>query len=162
MNACIHLLRNVRILHAASTLESAMPIIIFTTVTALVFCLGDAFMLTLIMRPLFEAALGNQMLDTLRLGPAALFYVIHIGGLVYFSGLPATRGGTTKAALINGAVLGFVAYSCYEMTSWTIMRAWNVHLVLVDVAWGTTLSGVSAWLGATWSKKSALQTARTP
>jgi uncharacterized membrane protein len=135
-----------------------MPIIIFTLVKALVFCIGDAFMLPLVMRPLFEAALGNQMLDTLRLGPAALFYLIHIGGLVYFAGVPVTRApalqrGAPTMALVNGAVLGFVTYSCYEMTSWTIMRAWNVQLVLVDMIWGTLISGVSAWFGALSAQK---------
>jgi uncharacterized membrane protein len=125
-----------------------MALIIFSAVTALAFCIGDAFMIPLVMRPLFQAALGNQMLDTLRLGPAALFYLVHIGGLVYFAGLPVLRGGGATAAFVNGAVLGLVAYSCYEMTSWTIMRDWNSSLVLVDIAWGTVLSGTSAWLGA--------------
>jgi uncharacterized membrane protein len=125
-----------------------MPLLIFIAVTALVFCIGDAFMIPLVMRPLFQSALGSQMLETLRLGPAALFYLIHIGGLVYFAGLPATRGGTAMAAFANGAVLGLVAYSCYEMTSWTIMRNWHSTLVLVDVTWGTMLSGTAAWLGA--------------
>jgi uncharacterized membrane protein len=125
-----------------------MPILIFTAVTALVFCIGDAFMIPLVMRPLFQSALGPQMLDTLRLGPAAMFYLIHIGGIVYFAGLSATRGGGTMAAFMNGAILGFVAYSCYEMTSWTIMRDWNGTLVLVDLAWGTVLSGTAGWLGA--------------
>jgi uncharacterized membrane protein len=125
-----------------------MPLLIFTAVTALTFCIGDAFMIPFVMRPLFQSALGTQMLETLRLGPAALFYGIHIGGLVYFSGLPVMRGGTVATAFTNGAVLGLVAYSCYEMTSWTIMRDWNGTLVLVDVAWGTVLSGTTAWLGA--------------
>jgi uncharacterized membrane protein len=125
-----------------------MPLLIFTAVTALTFCIGDAFMIPLVMRPLFQSALGNQMLETLRLGPAALFYGIHVGGLAYFAGLPATRGGTAMEALANGAVLGLVAYSCYEMTSWTIMRDWHGTLVLVDIVWGTVLSGTAAWLGA--------------
>ena len=134
-----------------------MPIALFTVVTAVVFCLGDAFMIPLVMRPLFEAALGNQMLDTLRLGPAALFYIIHIGGLVYFAGIQATRDQHTFKAMVNGAVLGLVAYSCYEMTSWTIMRAWNAHLVVVDIAWGTLLSAASAWCGAVAARRWALK-----
>jgi uncharacterized membrane protein len=125
-----------------------MPLLIFTAVTTLVFCIGDALMIPLVMRPLFQSALGSQMLETLRLGPAVLFYLIHIGGLAYFAGLPVVRGGTVAAAFVNGAVLGFVAYSCYEMTSWTIMRDWHSGLVLVDVVWGTVLSGISSWLGA--------------
>jgi uncharacterized membrane protein len=125
-----------------------MPLLIFTAVAALAFCAADTFMIPLVMQPLFQSALGFQMLETLRLGPAALFYLIHIGGLSYFAGLPAVRGGSAAAAFMNGAVLGFVAYSCYEMTSWTIMRDWNSTLVLVDLAWGTVLSGTAACLGA--------------
>jgi uncharacterized membrane protein len=127
---------------------TAMPMLIFTAVTALVFCAGDFFMIPLVMRPLFLSALGGQMLDTLRLGPAALFYIIHIGGLAYFAGRPATQSGTPRAAFRDGAVLGFVAYSCYEMTSWTIMRDWRLDLVIVDTAWGTAISGIAAWAGA--------------
>lgn len=134
-----------------------MPIAIFTLITAVVFCLGDAIMIPLVMRPLFGAALGDQMLDTLRLGPAALFYLIHIGGLVYFAGLPRLHDQRPLMALVNGAVLGFVAYSCYEMTSWTIMRSWNAHLVVVDIAWGTALSAVSAWCGAVAARQWALK-----
>jgi uncharacterized membrane protein len=125
-----------------------MPLLIFTAVTTLVFCIGDAFMIPLVMRPLFQSALGSQMLETLRLGPAVLFYLIHIGGLVWFAGRPAAAGGTPAVGLANGAILGFVAYSCYEMTSWTIMRDWHSNLVMVDVVWGTVLSGTSSWLGA--------------
>jgi uncharacterized membrane protein len=128
-----------------------MPIITFTAVTAIVFCLGDAVMIPLVMRPLFKAALGSAMLDQLRLGPAALFYIIHIGGLAYFAGLPALRQAAAGTALLNGAILGFVTYSCYEMTSFTIMRSWTAQLVLVDLGWGTVISGLAAWSGAALS-----------
>jgi uncharacterized membrane protein len=77
-----------------------------------------------------------------------LFYLIHIAGLVYFAGIPATQSGSAAMAALNGAVLGLVAYSCYEMTSWTIMRDWNAQLVLVDLTWGTVISGSAAWCGA--------------
>ncbi len=116
--------------------------------TAAVLLLADAIVIPVVMRPLFLAYLGPLMLDSLRLIPAVLFYAIHIFGLVFLGGLPALRAGTPKIALINGAVLGFVAYSCYEMTSWTIMRDWHINLVLVDIAWGTFISGVAAYCGA--------------
>lgn len=116
--------------------------------TAAVVLVADALVIPVVMRPLFLTYLGPLMLDSLRLVPAVLFYAIHIFGLVYLAGLPALRTGNPKIALINGAVLGLVAYSCYEMTSWTIMRAWHVNLVLVDVAWGTFISGAAAHCGA--------------
>jgi uncharacterized membrane protein len=125
-----------------------MPLAIFAVATALVFCAGDFVVIPWVMQPLFKAALGSQMLDQLRHLPAALFYIVHIGGLVWFAGRPVARGGTARGALIDGAILGFVAYSCYEMTSWTIMRDWTPALVVIDLSWGTLISGVAAWAGA--------------
>lgn len=124
-----------------------MEILIAAIVTALVFLGGDFFMIPLVMRPLFQEHLGAQLLDSLRLTPAVLFYIIHVAGLVYFAGLPALRQDAPMTALVNGALIGLIAYSCYEMTSHTIMRDWSMKLVVIDVSWGVFLSAVSAWAG---------------
>jgi uncharacterized membrane protein len=124
------------------------PIALFTIVTAITFLIGDMFIIPLIMRPMFSAALGDSMLETLRLGPAAAFYIIQVAGIAWFAGLPFLRDGNLMKAGVNGAVLGFIAYSCYEFTSWTIMRDWHVGLVIADLAWGTAISGLAAYAGA--------------
>ncbi len=121
---------------------------IFSIITAVVLLLADAFVIPYVMRPLFQSALGDTMLSELRLLPALLFYFIHIAGIVWFAGKPAKAGTAPSMTFLNGAALGFVAYSCYEMTSWTIMRDWHVGLVVVDIGWGTAISGVSALFGA--------------
>jgi uncharacterized membrane protein len=130
--------------------SGAEPVTIFVlaVVTGLVFLAGDFLMIPIVMRPLFQKYLGGQMVDSLRLTPAILFYLIHIGGLVYFAGLPAMREGSAMIALVNGALIGLIAYSCYEMTSYTIMRDWSIRLVAIDLTWGVVISGLSAWLGA--------------
>jgi uncharacterized membrane protein len=125
----------------------AKAIIACIVVTAFVFLAGDAIVIPLVMRPLFQAALGDAMLETLRLGPAAVFYAVHVGGLVWFAGLPALKTNSARLALINGAALGLVAYSCYEMTSWTIMRDWHAGLVATDLIWGIVISAISALSG---------------
>ena len=56
---------------------------------------------------------------------------------LWFAGWPALRDGTPSTALVNGAILGFVAYGTYELTSWTVMRQWHPSMVAVDMAWGT-------------------------
>jgi uncharacterized membrane protein len=94
------------------------------------------------------------MLSELRLFPALMFYLIHIAGIIWFAGRPAKSGATSSMTFLNGAVLGFVAYSCYEMTSWTIMRDWHVGLVVVDLAWGTVISGICAVSSAIAAKRS--------
>jgi uncharacterized membrane protein len=128
--------------------DSQVEILVLAIVTGLVFMAGDFFMIPMVMRPLFQEHLGAQVLDTLRLAPAFLFYLIHIAGLVYFAGMPAVRDGSATTALVNGALIGLIAYSCYEMTSYTIMRDWSIRLVATDLTWGVVISGLSAWLGA--------------
>ncbi len=125
-----------------------MPLLTFAVTAAIVLCAADALVIPLVMQPLFKAALGAQMLEQLRLWPAAMFYLVHIGGLAWFAGRPVTAGGAPSRALLDGALLGFVSYSCYEMTSWTIMRDWTPALVVIDLAWGTVISGAAAFVGA--------------
>lgn len=119
----------------------------FAAAAAFVMLAADSVMIPFVMRPAFKAALGDAMLDTLRLGPAALFYVVHVAGLTWF----AAHTASVRSALMNGTVLGFVSYSCYEMTSWTIMREWTLQLVALDLAWGTVLSGTAAAAGKWFS-----------
>jgi uncharacterized membrane protein len=76
-----------------------------------------------------------------------LFYLTYMFGILWFAGLPALREGNPTAALVNGAVLGFVAYGTYELTSWTVMRDWHPSMVAVDWAWGTVITGLAAWAG---------------
>lgn len=122
--------------------------LVATLATAMVFLAGDTFVIPNVMRPLFKHYLGPHMLDELRLLPAGLFYLIHIFGLIFLAVAPALRQSSSRLALVNGAVLGLVAYSCYEMTSWTIMTSWHLDLVLVDTAWGIIISATASWFGA--------------
>ncbi|NUB44131.1 DUF2177 family protein [Fertoebacter nigrum] len=124
-----------------------MAIAVLFLATSLVFLVADAIMLRSVIQPLFQTHLKTQLLDGLRLGPAALFYLTYMFGIMWFAGLPALREGNPTAALINGAVLGFVAYGTYELTSWTVMRDWHPSMVAVDWAWGTAITGIAAWAG---------------
>ncbi|SNS57273.1 DUF2177 family protein [Tropicimonas sediminicola] len=124
-----------------------MPFLVLLLTTGLVFLALDAVMLSTVMRPLFERHLGEGLLDGLRLGPAILFYLLYMGGVMYFVSLPALRADAPTQALINGAILGLVAYGTYELTSYAVMRDWHVSMAAVDMCWGAVLTGVSAWCG---------------
>ncbi|WP_068111803.1 DUF2177 family protein [Tropicimonas marinistellae] len=124
-----------------------MTILTLFLATGLIFLALDAVMLSTVLRPLFERHLGEGLLDDLRLGPAVAFYLLYMGGLMYFVSLPALRANAPTAALLNGALLGLVAYGTYELTSYAVMRDWHLSMTLVDMAWGAVLTGVSAWGG---------------
>jgi uncharacterized membrane protein len=127
--------------------EKRMALIVLVLVTGVIFLIADAIMLSTVMQPLFAQHLGETLRDDIRPLPAVLFYLIYMVGLVWFAGWPALRDGTPVTALVNGAILGFVAYGTYELTSWTVMRDWHPSMVVADMAWGATLTALSAWGG---------------
>jgi uncharacterized membrane protein len=124
-----------------------MSLLILIVVTGAIFLIADAVMLSNFMKPLFAQHLGDTLLDGIRPLPAVLFYVIYMAGVIWFAGWPALRDGTPAMALVNGAILGFVACGTYELTSWTVMRDWDPAMVAADMAWGATLTALSAWGG---------------
>ena len=97
--------------------------------------MGDAF---------YRPAMGDMVLSGFRLAPAIVFYLIYAAGLTWIAVRPALAGGGWTVALVNGAVLGFVAYATYDLTNQATLRHWSTALTVVDIAWGTLLSGVAA------------------
>jgi uncharacterized membrane protein len=124
-----------------------MALLVLIVVTGVIFLIADAVMLSNVMQPLFAQHLGETLREGIRPLPAALFYVLYMAGVVWFAGWPALRDGAPGMALVNGAILGLVAYGTYELTSWTVMRDWHPTMVAADMAWGATLTAVSAWGG---------------
>lgn len=124
-----------------------MSLLVLIIVTGAIFLIADAIMLPKVIKPLFERHLGDSILKSPRAVPATLFYFLYLAGMVWFAGWPALQTGSPLLALVNGALLGLVAYGTYELVSWTVMRRWHPSMVATDITWGTVLSAVSAWAG---------------
>ena len=85
-----------------------------------------------------------------RLIPAIVFYVIFIGGLTFFGVRPAVASGNLMMAAIYGGLLGLTCYATYDLTNQATLKNWSTLLTIADLAWGTTLSALSATI-ATWA-----------
>lgn len=118
-------------------------------VTALVFFGLDFLGLRYLIKPLFDRHIGELLAQNVRLGPAVVFYAAYVAGLLYLVSLPALKAGQPTAALVNGAILGALAYGTYEFTNLATLKHWNWQMVATDLIWGTVLTGVSAWVGVT-------------
>jgi uncharacterized membrane protein len=115
--------------------------------TVVIFLGLDAIMLTLFMKPLFTRHLAGVMRDSPLLVPSLFYYLAYVAGLVFLVSAPALRDGVTSRALVQGAVIGAMAYGTYEFTSMAIMKDWSWTMVAADTIWGTLLTGFSAWAG---------------
>ena len=125
-----------------------MSLIILFVATALIFLIVDALMLRAVIQPVFARHLGDALYPGgFRMLPAVLFYLTYMGGVTYFAGWPALRDGVPHMAMINGALLGLVAYGTYEFTSWAVMLVWHPQMVALVLAWGVAVTALSAWGG---------------
>lgn len=124
-----------------------MQLVVTYIATAVVFFAADVVGLSRIIRPVFERHIPELLLEGYRAGPAVVFYLFYIGGLVFFVSAPALRAGAPVQALWQGALFGALAYGTYEFTNYATLKAWHPQMVAVDLVWGTALTGVSAWVG---------------
>jgi uncharacterized membrane protein len=123
-----------------------MPFTLYA-VTAVIFLILDAIMLSLVMKPLFTRHIGPLLVEPIRVAPAALFYLAYVAGLVYLVSLPAIKTGAP--ILLPALIIGLMAYGTYEFTSYSIMKDWHWTMVATDTLWGGTLTAFSAWAGVT-------------
>lgn len=114
--------------------------------TGVVYAVLDGGWITVMGPKLYRPAIGELLADQVRLGPAVVFYLLFIAGLVYFAVWPGLSAGWTKAAL-SGALLGVLAYGTYDLTCQATMKTWSTTLTLADMGWGAFGCAVSAALG---------------
>lgn len=116
--------------------------------SAVVFFAADLVWLAVVAKSFYRDRIGHLMADRFRGGPAVAFYVVYIAGIVWFAVGGADRW---QDAALDGALLGFFCYGTYNLTNFATLRGWPLSLVLVDMTWGTALTGATATAGF-WMK----------
>jgi len=97
-------------------------------------------------RPIYVAEIGGLLRSQPHLGAALAFYFLYTIGLTYFAALPAVRTAAPLQALGVGALFGLMAYATYDLTNLSVMNGFTMRIALIDMAWGSFLSGVVCWL----------------
>ena len=124
-----------------------MTYVVAYIATAVVFLGLDAIWLSKVALGMYRAEVGGLLLERPNLPIAAAFYLLYVVGIVVLAIVPALADGGWIKALLLGAVLGLVAYGTYDITNLSTLKGWSVKLALIDIAWGTALSAVSATIG---------------
>lgn len=124
---------------------------------ALVMVVLDMLWLGLIAKSLYQRGIGHLMAEQPRILAAVAFYALYAIGLLVFAVMPQAGDSAWSRTMIKGALFGFFAYATYDLSNLATLRNWPVGLTLVDMAWGTVLSAMSAVVG-----KAALNWAAKP
>ena len=93
------------------------------------------------------------MAETPNLPAALAFYLIFIAGLTYFAVLPSAEKYKPARAFGQGAFFGLVTYATFDLTSQALLKDWPTIVTLVDLAWGSILSGVTTTIAAKISRR---------
>ena len=110
------------------------------------FGICDAIWLGTMTARLYRPVLGDLIVEQVRYWPAALFYFGFPLGVVYFALMPALRDGSAGTALLNGALIGLLAYATYDLTNYASLRPWTLTITLVDLVYGTVVVGLCTWI----------------
>lgn len=115
--------------------------------TALIFLIIDAVWLGVVASSFYKAQLGDLMRPDINFAVAALFYLFYIAGVVFFALKPALESESYIMAGLYGCLFGFFCYATYNFTNIATIQNWPVFMSIVDLSWGTFLTGLSAILG---------------
>ena len=118
----------------------------------LAFLVLDGLWLGVLMTSTYKELLGSLMLAQPKWGPAIVFYLAYVLGVVFFVVLPALARASARRAALTGAFFGLVAYGTYDMTNWATLQGWSAQLALMDMAWGGLLT-CPASLSGYWAAR---------
>jgi uncharacterized membrane protein len=115
--------------------------------TLVAFLAIDLVWIVLVVRPMYDQQLGGLLRAHPRMGAAIAFYLMYAAGIVYFAVLPSVSTGGVRAAVVNGAALGALAYGTYAFTNYSLFEGWTFGLAAADVGWGVVLTAMTAACG---------------
>ena len=115
--------------------------------TAVAFLAVDSVWLSIMAAQLYRPLLGDMLAEDFDVVAAALFYVLYVGGIVFFAVKPALERGRAMTAALNGAFFGLCAYGTHDLTNQATLKDWSTVITVADLCWGTVLTAVAATVG---------------
>ena len=72
---------------------------------------------------------------------AVVFYLIYVAAILVLCVLPAVEKQSLTRAIGTGALFGLAAYAAFDLTALALLKGFPLQGALVDLAWGTVLTG---------------------
>jgi len=118
------------------------------------FLVIDGVWLMVVAKNFYAKHLDYLMSKTPNLVAAGIFYLIYIFGMVVLVLSPALQKGSITMAILTGALFGLCSYATYDLTNLATIKNWPVLVTIVDLIWGTVVSGavsgISYWILSKW------------
>jgi uncharacterized membrane protein len=109
-----------------------------------VFVAIDAVWLSTMANVLYRNTLGDILLDSMRLAPAAVFYLVYPVGILIFAAMPGLKAESIGVAVLYGALFGVFTYATYDLTNFATLRNWTLTITVLDILYGAIASSLAA------------------
>jgi len=120
--------------------------IILWIAAAVLFLIIDMVWLLWLGRGFYVSEIGDLLRQPPNLGAAGAFYVLYVTGLMIMVIWPVVQAQSVPQAVLFGALLGLVAYGTYDLTNLAVMKGFTTKIAIIDMIWGTVLTGTVAAL----------------
>ncbi len=116
---------------------------------AVLFLAIDMVWLLWLGRSFYVSEIGDLLRQPPSFGAAGAFYILYVTGLMLMVIWPAVQAQSVQQALLQGALLGLIAYGTYDLTNLAVMKGFTTKIAMIDMIWGTVLTATVATL-TTW------------
>jgi uncharacterized membrane protein len=116
--------------------------------TFLVFLGIDLIWLMFIAKDFYKKQIGHLMAEKALLGPAFIFYLLFVVGILVFVVWPNFEKSSMVRIFLMGFLFGAIAYATYDLTNLATLKNWPVIVSVIDIIWGGVLSGTVSVAGS--------------
>ena len=109
-------------------------------------CVLDGLWIGIIAKKFYAQSLGSLMRSHPVWWAAGLFYVLYAAGIIVLVVMPHA-GQIWWKVFLYSALLGFIAYMTYDLTSLAITKGFPAIIVGPDIAWGTVATAIAGIVG---------------
>ncbi|WP_293906337.1 DUF2177 family protein [Phenylobacterium sp.] len=127
-------------------MPTPIRLIVTYLATAIAFAAVDFIWLTQVGPKVYFPTLEPVALHAARMGPAVVFYLAYMLGLVALAIWPKRNEPLIQTTL-TGAILGAMCYATYDMTNQATLKVWATQITIADICWGTFVTAVGATVG---------------
>jgi uncharacterized membrane protein len=123
-----------------------LRLIVTYLATAVAFAAIDVIWLTQMGPRVYFPTLEPVALPQAKIGPAIVFYLAYMAGLVALAIWPK-RNEPLIRTTIQGGLLGAMCYATYDLTNQATLKVWATQISVADIAWGTFVTAAGATVG---------------
>jgi uncharacterized membrane protein len=114
--------------------------IILWIAAAVLFLAIDMVWLLWLGRSIYVTEIGEILRQPPNMAAAGAFYILYVTGLMVMVIWPAFQAQSVQQALLQGAILGLIAYGTYDLTNLAVMKGFTTKIAIIDMVWGMVLT----------------------